>query len=130
MTGQEAIAMAKLGRERLRASGALRIPKGMNKTEMRYQQHLELQKRAGAVIWYKFEGVTLKLADDCRLTLDFAVLTAGGILELHDVKASWNRRTAHVEDDALAKMKVAAETFPFVIKVVYLINEKWQEKIL
>ncbi len=96
----------------VKASGALRIPKGMNKTETRYQQHLELQKRAGAVLWYKFEGITLKLADDTRYTPDFAVLGCGGNLEMHEVKGFWR-------DDAKVKIKVAAEMFPFEFLAIF-----------
>ncbi len=102
-----------------RATGRIRQPKGMNKTEARYSAFLESQKAIGAIAWYKFEGITLKLGFDNRLTFDFAVMTAVGALELHDVKARRNGRTPHIEDDALAKMRDAAENFPFRVLVVW-----------
>lgn len=103
-----------------KATGRIRQPRGMNKTEARYAQHLELQKKAGAIAWFKFEGITLKLAHDCRLTFDFAVMTNTGALELHDCKSQWKgHRSAHIEDDALAKMRIAADSFPFRVLVVW-----------
>jgi len=48
-----------------------RLPAGtMNKTEARYAQHLEQLMRAGDVLWWKFEGVKLRLADSTFLTVD------------------------------------------------------------
>ena len=102
-----------------RATGRIRQPKGMNKTEARYGEHLEAQKAMGVIAWYKFEGITLKLGHDCRLTFDYAVMTAAGALELHDVKAGRNGRGPHIEEDALAKMRNAAENFPFRVLVVW-----------
>ena len=63
----------------------------MNKTEAAYAQKLELHKRAGEVLWYAFEGVTLKLADGCRYTPDFAVMLADGVIEMHEVKVAANK---------------------------------------
>ena len=48
----------------------------MNKTEAAYAQELEARKNAQELLWYAFEGVTLKLADGCRYTPDFSVLRA------------------------------------------------------
>lgn len=70
----------------------------MNRTEAAYATTLE--------------AATLKLADGCRYTPDFAVLRADGIMEMHEVKGYWT-------DDARVKVKVAAEKFPFVFKAVY-----------
>ena len=39
----------------------------MNATEERYAQLLESLRISGAVLWYKFEGVTLKLAPCLKL---------------------------------------------------------------
>jgi hypothetical protein len=87
----------------------------LNKTEELYAQRLELLKRAGEIIWYKFEGVKVRLADNTFLTVDFAVLTAAGFLEMHDVKGA----KAVFTDDARVKMKVAADMYPFIFKAVY-----------
>jgi hypothetical protein len=78
----------------------------MNKTEAAYAQRLELLLRAGEILWYKFEGVKLRLADNTFYTPDFAVLNAASELEMHEVKGYW-------EDDARVKIKVAASLYPF-----------------
>lgn len=78
----------------------------LNKTEAEYARELELRKAAGDVLWYRFEGIKLRLADNTFLTIDFAVLTMSGVLEMHEVKGRW-------EDDARAKTKIAADQYPF-----------------
>lgn len=78
----------------------------MNKTESEYCQLLELRKRAGEVVWYRFEGVKLRLADNTFYTPDFAVMLSTGEMEMHEVKGFWT-------DDARVKIKVAAERYPF-----------------
>lgn len=87
-----------------------RLPVGaMNKSEAAYDQHLELLERAGQVLWRKFEGMKLRLADSTFYTPDFAVLAADGVLECHEVKGFW-------EEDARAKVKIAAAMYPFRFK--------------
>lgn len=89
-----------------------RLPAGaMNKTEAAYDAHLEAEQRAGRVLWRRFEGIKLRLADNTFLTMDFAVLAADGVMELHDVKG-------FMEDDANVKVKVAASMYPFRFVVV------------
>lgn len=83
-----------------------------NKLEQAYESHLEQLKQAGEIQWYKFEGITLKLANDTRFTPDFLVLLANGELECHECKSIWR-------DDAKIKIRVAAELFPFRFVAVY-----------
>lgn len=84
-----------------------RLPAGtMNKTETSYAMHLEAMKQAGEVLWYKFEGVKLRLADNTTYSPDFAVMAADGVMECHEVKGFW-------QDDARVKIKVAASLYPF-----------------
>lgn len=78
----------------------------MNKTEQAYAQSLELEKQAGLIAWYKFEGVKLRLADNTFYTPDFAVMLASGQMQMREVKGFW-------QDDARVKIKVAAELYPF-----------------
>ena len=78
----------------------------MNKTEFAYRDHLEALLHAGEILWYRFEGVTLKLADGCRYTPDFVLMNREGWIECHEVKGYW-------QDDARIKIKIAAEMFPF-----------------
>lgn len=93
-----------------------RLPRGtMNKTEARYAAYLDQQKLAGTVLWWNFEGIKLMLAKNTSITIDFAVLSDSGVLEMRDVKGA----KAMIEDDARAKMKVAAALYPFVFKFVY-----------
>lgn len=89
----------------------------MNKTEARYAAHLELRKHAGEVLWYKFEGIKLRLAEKTFYTADFVVMLAGGQLELHEVKGHW-------EEDARIKIKTAASMYPFRFLGVKASKEK------
>lgn len=96
---------------RFRARGRTNGRKtGMNKTEAEHALKLLEQKQAGKVCLFEFERVTLKLADDTRYTPDFMVLLADGLIEFHEVKGG-----AGFEDDALVKIKVAAELFPWAV---------------
>lgn len=77
-----------------------------NKTEAAYAEHLEREKQTGAVLWYRFEGLKLRLADNTFYTPDFAVMAADGVMECREVKGFW-------QDDARAKIKIAADQYPF-----------------
>lgn len=81
-------------------------PGAMNSTERAYAAHLELQKAAGLIAWYRFEGVKLRLADNTFYTPDFAVMLTNDEIQMHEVKGFWT-------DDARVKIKVAAEMYPF-----------------
>jgi hypothetical protein len=84
-----------------------RLPVGtMNKTEAAYDAHLQQLRHAGEILWHKFEGVKLRLADNTFYTCDFAVLAKDGFMEMHEVKGFW-------QDDARVKIKVAASIYPF-----------------
>lgn len=91
--------------KRLQALGRMK-PGQMNKTEQAYADRLEYLRSDGAVAWYKFEGVKLRLADNTFYTPDFAVMLADGRMEMHEVKGHWT-------DDARVKIKVAADMYPF-----------------
>ncbi len=78
----------------------------MNKTEEAYAQRLEMGQQVGTVLWYRFEGLKLRLADGTFYTPDFAVMADDGVLECHEVKGWWR-------DDARIKIKVASEMYPF-----------------
>lgn len=90
-------------------------PGQMNATEAAYAARLELMLRAGEIIWYKFEGVKLRLADNTFYTCDFFVMTKEFELQCHEVKGS----TFIFEDDAKVKIKVAAEMYPFRFFVAF-----------
>ncbi len=81
----------------------------MNKTELAYDAHLSLLQHAGEICWRKFEAIRLRLADNTFYTPDFAVMAADGVIECHEVKGYWM-------DDARAKIKIAADMYPFRFK--------------
>lgn len=89
----------------------------MNKTEAAYARLLETMKAEGKVAWYKFEGMKLRLADKTFYTPDFAVMNADGVMEMHEVKGFWR-------DDARAKIKIAADMYPFRFIAVRMQSKK------
>lgn len=90
----------------------------MNKTEAAYAQLLQTRKVAGEVLWYTFEGVKFRLADNTFYTPDFAVMLADQSIEVHEVKGFWT-------DDARVKIKVAAEMYPVRFIAVRLVKKEW-----
>ena len=97
-------------RDRVRALG--RLPAGvMNKTEEAYAAHLDARRHIGEVLWFRFEGMKFRLADNTFYTPDFAVMVASGQIELHECKG-------FMEEDANVKIKVAAGQYPFVFRIV------------
>lgn len=96
------------GKQAFYARGRLKAGQ-MNRTEAAYARHLDARIQAGTLLWWKFEGVKLRLADNTFYTPDFNVLLPNGILEMHEVKGFW-------QDDARAKIKIAADLYPFRFK--------------
>lgn len=88
-----------------------------NKAESAYEQHLELLKRAGELSWYKFEGIKLRLADNCFYTPDFILMKPDGHIECHEVKSIWL-------GDAKVKIRMAAELYPFKFVAIYAKTKK------
>ena len=78
----------------------------MNKTEQAYAEHLAHLQSIGNVLWFKFEGVKFRLADNTFYSPDFAVMMSDGRMQIHEVKGFW-------QDDARVKIKVAADLYPF-----------------
>jgi hypothetical protein len=72
----------------------------LNKTERAYLAHLRMLK----VPHLRVQKITVKIADDCRLTPDFSYVDANGRGVFVDVKG-------FQREDALIKMKVAARNF-------------------
>lgn len=89
----------------------------MNRTEAEYAALLEQLRVAGEVVWYRFEGLKLRLADNTFYSPDFAVMRADGLMECHEVKGFWR-------DDARAKIKIAAELYPFRFLAVQKLAKK------
>lgn len=95
----------------------------MNGLETKYSRHLEHLFAVGMIGWFKFEGVKLRLADKTFYSPDFVVMDLDGNIEIHEVKGFW-------EDDARVKIKVAAETFPFLFKAIKLVRGNWEVEII
>jgi hypothetical protein len=114
----------RLGQNKSFALGRLKTGQ-MNKTEARYGQYLEGKKITGEVLWYKFEGLKLRLADNTFYTPDFAVMNSKSEIECHEVKGFW-------QDDARAKIKIAADMYPFRFVAVKVRAKKngggWEEE--
>lgn len=89
----------------------------MNKTEQSYSEHLKHREHRGEITWHKFEGLKFRLADNTFYTPDFAVMLANGQIELHEVKGFW-------QDDARAKIKIAADMYPFRFIAVKVQSKK------
>jgi len=94
-----------VAKQRMYALGRLKTGE-RNKTEAAYELFLSGLVSAGAVAWFKFEGVKLRLADNTFYTPDFVVMDSDGQIEMHEVKGFW-------QDDARVKIKVAADMYPF-----------------
>lgn len=105
--------------KRFLALGRLRLGQ-RNKLEQSYEAELERRKQSGEIAWYKFEGIKLRLADNCFYTPDFAVMKSNGEFEFHEVKGA----KAIFQDDAKAKIKVASEMYPFRFIAIFPIAKK------
>ena len=92
----------------------------MNATEQKFANYLRTLEITGEVLWWKHEGIKLQLADRTTLTVDFNVMHADGLLVMYDVKGA----KAIIEDDAKAKMKIAAEHYPFVFRYAFPRTQK------
>lgn len=101
-------------KERMQALGRL-APGEKNKTEQSYEDHLKARRD---VVWYCFEGIKFRLADNTYYTPDYLVMLDTGHLEVHEVKGFWT-------DDAKVKIKVASDLFPpFKFVAVFKLPKK------
>lgn len=91
--------------KRMYALGRLKTGE-RNKTESAYEDVLRMRQHAGEILWYRFEGLKFRLADNTFYSPDFVVMLNSGEIEAHEVKGFWT-------DDARVKIKVAAAQYPF-----------------
>ena len=108
--------MLTTGERRLVAKCRPPIPRGMNGVERAFARDLEVKKRAGAILWWEYEAVKVRIGDSCFYTPDFAVVNAQGELELWEVKVMWRTRAGGerpgFRDDAKVKLRSASARFP------------------
>jgi hypothetical protein len=90
-----------------------------NGLEASYAEHLTVLQARGEVLWWRFEGISFRLADGAIYTPDFVVQLPDGLIELHETKGHW-REAARV------RIKVAAELYPFAFVAVKSVGGKWQ----
>lgn len=91
----------------------------MNRLEERYALHLGALKLSGEVLDFQFEAIKLRLADRTYYSPDFLVVNKDSELEIHEVKATSKGKPLY-EDDAIVKLKVVAEHFPFRFKMMWV----------
>lgn len=77
----------------------------MNKTELAYSQNLELKKRAGYIIDWRFNAIRFRLGSGAYYKPDFLVVKVD-CFELHETKG-FMREAANV------RIKTAAELYPW-----------------
>lgn len=102
---------------RMQALGRLKTG-AMNKTEAAYAAVLDQEKIAGTVLWYSFEGLKFRLADNTFYSPDFAVMLADGNIQILEIKGFWT-------DDARVKIKIAAAMFPFQFIAIKKNGRNW-----
>jgi hypothetical protein len=95
-----------------------RLPVGkMNKSEQKYAAHLDQLKLVGEVLWYGFECIKFRLAENTFYEPDFLVLTGERELQVHEFKGFWT-------DDARVKIKVAATLYPVFVFLAFRVRAK------
>lgn len=88
-----------------------REPGKMNRTESAYAEFLENLRIDGVIDAWRFEPIKLRLADRTFYEPDFMLVTAEGLIELHEVKGRPGAGPGGWMDDARVKIKVAAEMY-------------------
>lgn len=93
---------------------------GMNGAEKAYAQQLDFRQKAGEILFWRYESVTLKLADRTTYTPDFLEVDREGYITFAEVKG-------FLRDDAAAKFKIAAKLYPWArFKMIRLKRGAWE----
>ena len=94
-----------------------------SKLEVEYAAYLDSLVHVGEVLAWRYEPMSLRLADRTTYTPDFLLILPDGTLELHETKGFWREK-------AWIKYKVAAEQYPWFV-FAYVMKSKggtWQIK--
>lgn len=90
----------------------------MNSLERRYADEiLDKRKLVGEIRQWWFEEFAFRIGHDCRVTFDFMCWMADGSIEFHECKG-------RMREDALVKLKVAANRYPFKFYLIKLAKVK------
>ena len=108
----------RVGCEGMMAKATL-APLRSNKTETRYGHYLESARLAGLIARWDFSPEKLRLADSTYYTPDFRVVCNDSTIEFHEVKG-------FIRDDAMVKIKVAAECHPYKFLMVSKTKTGWK----
>lgn len=109
-------------------TGRLPAPKGLNKTEESYSQHLRLLHLAGDILWWGFEAMKVRIGKNCYFSPDFLVMYADSRLELHDTKGR-KGKTYYAEDDSIVKARATSANFPLPMFFVFRRSDGEWEKV-
>lgn len=105
----------------LTAKAQIVEPRYKSKLEYEYSLYLTALKSRGEILWWRYEGISIKLADGAKYTPDFAVVNSAGELEFHETKGHW-REAARV------RIRVAAELNPFRFVAITRGSQGWQRE--
>ena len=93
--------------------------RSMNKTEKAYADRLEILKRLGEIVDYKFEAVRFRIGEGAYYKPDFLVVYADRF-EIHETKGHWR-------EAAKVRIRACAELYPWFNWVaVYYERGKWR----
>ncbi len=98
---------------------------GMNKTESEYAMILEARKRAGEILRYEFEGITLRFAN-VKYTPDFVVIHRAYI-KLIEVKGPFIKGN---RERAVERFRHAKTYWPeFTFEMMQRTKDGWRQII-
>lgn len=93
--------------------------RGMNKTETRHRNMLELMRTKGEVSAFEFEPLKLRLSQGMYYIPDFMVIKPDTLkVEFHEIKGPF------IRDRALQKPKMAAEIYWYFKFWLYQYDDK------
>lgn len=119
------------GNNSIPAPAAREIGRKMNGTELRYMNLLELRKKAGEIVDYRYEHIKLTLTParpgmkGMTYTPDFEVIMFDpeARIQLHETKSGY------IRDDAWIKFKMAVTMYPeFRFVLAQYIKGNWYIK--
>lgn len=107
-----------------RTGGKRRVAGKMNGIETAWAAELDRWIAAGTITTYVFEGLTLRLAEQWRYTVDFVVRLPDGRYAAYECKGFMHAK-------ARGKLKMAAEQFSWLIAEWHLVrrdHKRWVVK--